>query len=327
MKVGIIGMGFMGVTHLAGWKQTPVESISVYSEQYREAMDDTIIQYNSLDELLANVDVVDICTPTHTHHELVLKVAEAGKHIICEKPLGRTVQQAQEMIEACEKAGVTLLVAHVVRFFPEYVLAKHTLDSGEIGDVAVVRLTRASFKPGAPDSWFHDHSKSGGMMMDLMIHDFDYARWVAGDVEHVFAKSVANNFSDADGDYSVAILRHKNGALSHVEGGWAYPKPMFRTALEIAGSEGLIEHPYGSSIPLGVHLKATDSGDEPDIATPLSPLAEDPYVTEIKHFYEVLANGAEPRVSARDGLEAVKIAAAAMKSAATGKPVRLEEVS
>jgi len=327
MKIGIVGMGFMGVTHLTGWKQTPIESIAVYSKRYREALDETVIQYNSLDDLLANVDVVDICTPTHTHHELVVKAAKAGKNIICEKPLGRTVQQAQEMVEACEKAGVTLLVAHVVRFFPEYVLAKQTLDSGEIGDVAVVRLTRASFKPGAPDSWFHDYDKSGGMMMDLMIHDFDYARWVAGDVERVFSKRVVNNFADADGDYSVTILRHKNGALSHVEGGWAYPKPMFRTSLEIAGSEGLIEHPYGSSIPLGIHLKAPDSGDEPDIATPLSPLAEDPYLTEIKHFYEVLANGAKPRVSAQDGLEAVKIAEAAIQSAATSKPVRLEEVS
>lgn len=327
MKIGIIGMGFMGNTHLAGWRATPVEQIGVYSEVYRDELGDDITRYDSLDALLADVDVVDICTPTHTHHDLVLHAAQAGKHIICEKPLARTVEQAQAMIDACESAGVTLLVAHVVRFFPQYALAKQTVVSGEIGDVAVIRLTRASFKPGTPDSWFHDHEKSGGMMLDLMIHDFDYARWVGGDVERVFAKNTINRFTDADGDYSVAMLRHKNGALSNIEGGWAYPKPMFRTALEIAGSQGLIEHPDGSSVPMGVHLKSAASGDQPDIAVPLSPLAEDPYITEIKHFYDVLANGVEPRVTAHDGLEAVRIATAAIRSAATGKPVKLEEVS
>lgn len=325
MRIGIVGMGFMGTTHLAGWQATPVKEVGVYSQKYREALPSTVKQYDTLEALLENVDVVDVCTPTHTHHEIVLQAAAAGKHILCEKPLARTVQQAQEMIAACEAANVTLLVGHVVRFFPEYATARQTVVSGEIGDVAVIRLTRASFKPGAPDSWFHDPAKSGGMMLDLMIHDFDYARWVGGDVERVFAKNTLHRFPDADGDYSVVMLRHKNGALSNIEGGWAYPKPMFRTALEIAGSQGLIEHPYGSSIPLGVHLKKPDT-DSPDIAVPLSPLAEDPYVTEIKHFYRVLAEGAAPRVTAHDGLEALKIAIAAMQSAETGKPVRIEEV-
>lgn len=325
MRVGIVGMGFMGMTHLAGWQSTPVTEISVYSEEYRDSVPEPVKHYDNLDDLLNSVDVVDVCTPTHTHHEIVLKAAAAGKHVICEKPLARTVQQAREMVDACEKAGITLLVAHVVRFFPEYATAKQTVASGDIGDVAVIRLTRASFKPGAPDSWFHDPAKSGGMMMDLMIHDFDYARWVAGEVERVFAKNTISRFPGADGDYSVVMLRHKNGALSNVEGGWAYPKPMFRTALEIAGSKGLIEHPAGSSIPLGIHLKQT-ADDQPDIAVPLSPLAEDPYVTEIKHFYRVLTEGVEPRVTAQDGLEALKIAAAAIQSAETGKPVTLAEV-
>ena len=327
MKVGIIGMGFMGVTHFNGWRATPVEQIGVYSTQYREKLDPSIKQYDSIDALITDVDVVDICTPTHTHHELVLKVAKAGKHIVCEKPLARTVQQAQEMLEACDKAGVKLLVAHVVRFFPEYALAKQTVDNGDIGDVAVIRLTRASFKPASANSWFHDHEKSGGMMLDLMIHDFDYARWVAGDVERVFAKNTLNHVKDADGDYSIVMLRHKNGALSNIEGGWAYPKPLFRTALEIAGSEGLIEHPQGSSVPLGIHLKNTNSGDQPDIAVPLSPLAEDPYVTEIKHFYRVLTEGIAPIVTAQDALEALKIALASIQSAKTGKPVHITEVS
>lgn len=327
MKVGMIGLGFMGVTHLNGWRQTPAKVVGYYAHDVRAGHDISDIKhYDDVDALIADVDVVDICTPTHRHHEYALKAAAAGKHIVCEKPLARTVAQAQEVVAACETAGVMLLVAHVVRFFPEYASAKFTVERGEIGDVAIVRLTRASFKPGSPDSWFHNHDQSGGMMLDLMIHDFDYARWVAGDVVSVFAKQARSRFPEMDGDYSVAILRHRNGALSNVEGGWAYPKPMFRTALEIAGSQGLIEHPAGSSTPLGIHLKSA-SGDEQDIAVPLSPLNEDPYVTQIKHFYRVLTAGETPRVTAQDGLEALKIAMAAIQSAATGRPVKIEEMA
>lgn len=325
MKVGIIGMGFMGVTHFHAWKATPAHIVGTFTESSREP-DLDIAQFSDLDELINAVDVVDICTPTYTHHELVLKVARAGKHIICEKPLARTVTQAEEMVQACEDAGVQLLVAHVVRFFPEYALAQQTVSGGGIGDVAVTRLTRASFKPGTPDSWFHDHSKSGGMVMDLMIHDLDYARWISGDVKSVFARSAAKQFDGVDGDYCLAILTHENGALSHVEGGWIYPAGMFRTALEIAGSQGLIEHPHSSSVPLGIHLKATDNGTEADIAVPSSPLSEDPYTTEIKHFYDALTQGITPRVSARDALEAVRLAIAIQQSVETGKPVIVAEV-
>ena len=124
MQVGIVGTGFMGTTHAAGWAETeatiagfiadPPSAAEAVAQQYHAQA------YPDFNAMLADVDVVDICAPTHLHYQLVLKAAAAGKHIICEKPLGRTVAQAQEMIAACESAGVKLLVAHVVRFFPEY---------------------------------------------------------------------------------------------------------------------------------------------------------------------------------------------------------------
>jgi predicted dehydrogenase len=146
---------------------------------------------------------------------------------------------------------------------------------------------------------------------------------VAGEVESVFAKSVRSARPDAPGDYALAILRHRNGALSHIEGGWAYPPPMFRTSLEIAGDGGLIEHPVGSSVPLGIHLQQKAAGDSAEIAVPASLLLEDPYITEIKHFYYVLAHDTPPRVTAEDGLAALKIAFAAIESARTGQRVTL----
>src|SRR5215216_5612415 len=120
MKVGIVGAGFMGTTHAAGWIETPAELIGFTAETQQEA---GILAkryqakvYPDLDTMLADVDVLDICSPTHLHHEMALKAAGAGKHIVCEKPLARTTRQAREIVIACQKAGVQLLVAHVVRF-------------------------------------------------------------------------------------------------------------------------------------------------------------------------------------------------------------------
>jgi predicted dehydrogenase len=269
--------------------------------------------------------VIDICAPSDLHKSMVIRAAEAGKHVICEKPIALTLDDAQTMLGACAVHNVTLLIAHVVRFFPEYALAQQAVERGDIGRVGVIRLTRCSYQPKpSTGNWFLDPARSGGMMIDLMIHDFDYARWIAGEVESVYARSVRSRTPDAPGDYALVVLRHEGGAISNVEGGWAYPPPMFRTALEIAGDGGLIEHPAGSSQPLGVHLQARD-GETPDVALPRSPLIDSPYDIEIRHFYDVLANSATPRVSARDGYRALEIALAARESAVTGKPVSLKE--
>lgn len=332
MKVGIVGSGFMGKIHAAAWHKTPATVAGVTSSDRRsaQALADQYQAsvYDSLEAMLAEVDVVDICTPTYLHHPMVLQAAQAGKDIVCEKPLALTVAHAREMIDATRQAGVRLLVGHVVRFFPEYAMAKSIVAQGQIGQVGVVRLTRCSFKPARDqaDSWFHDVAKSGGMMLDLMIHDFDYARWVAGEVFSVYARNVASQFAEAPADYALAILTHQNGAISHVEGGWAYPVPMFRTALEIAGSHGLIEHPAASSTPLGFYLHQSAS-DSASIAVPTSPLSEDPYTAEIRHFYRVLTGEEpQPRITAEDALEALCIAQAAIASARTGKPVTIEAI-
>lgn len=331
MRIGLVGAGFMGGVHARSWLNTPATLAGVVSANNADHFADqyNITAYDSLEALIDDVDVVDICTPTHLHHDQVLQVARAGKHIICEKPLARTLSDAQAMLSACQDAGVQLLVAHVVRFFPQYALAKATVDNGDLGDVGVVRLKRTGFQPAwGKDSWFHDMAKSGGMMLDLMIHDFDYARWVAGDVVSVFAKNVRSHDPQAKGDYGLAILRHTNGALSHIEGAWANPPPLFRTALEIAGSQGLIEHGAEKSQPLAVHLHDTDDGDKPEIAVPKSPLNQDPYTSQALHFYELLSGAdIDPVVTAEDGMKALQIALSAIESAQTGKPVSIEEVS
>jgi myo-inositol 2-dehydrogenase / D-chiro-inositol 1-dehydrogenase len=327
MRVGIVGVGFMGATHAAAWAETEAEIAGFVAETTGEAhplADQYGVKvYPDLASLLDQVDVIDLCTPTHLHHEMVLQSAAAGVHIVCEKPLALTVEQAREMLHACRSASVRLLVAHVVRFFPEYALAKATVEAGKIGKPGVIRLSRGSYRPKKPvGNWFLDEAKSGGILMDLMIHDFDYARWIAGDVESVYARKVTVSQPQAGVDYGLAILKHTGGALSHVAGAWAYPPPTFRTHLEIAGDAGLIEFDSDDSAPIR-NLIGKPAGDSPDVGLPSSPVSESPYTTQIKEFYRALSTGSPARVTAEDGLAAIQIAEAAIQSAATGQPVRL----
>ncbi|HMA36703.1 MAG TPA: Gfo/Idh/MocA family oxidoreductase [Chloroflexia bacterium] len=328
MRVGIIGAGFMGTTHAAAWAETAATLVGV-ADSDADAAAGLATRYHargypSLQAILAEVDVVDICTPTHLHYEMVLAAAAAGRQVICEKPLARTVAQGQAMIAACRQAGVRLLIAHVVRFFPEYALARSLVVAGQIGRPAVLRLARGGHRPQkAVGNWFLDVEKSGGLLLDLMIHDFDYARWVAGEVETVFARSIGHSRPGAPVDYGLAILRHRGGALSHVAAAWAYPPPTFRTGLEIAGDGGLIEFESAAMAPIELLLRPDGAGSTPDVGKPSSPVHESPYTTEIKEFYAALAHGHPVRVTAEDGLAALQIALAAAESAHTGQAVRL----
>jgi predicted dehydrogenase len=256
---------------------------------------------------------------------MVIAAAGAGRAVICEKPLARTLDQGRAMVAACRQAGVPLFVAQVVRFFPEYALARAQVLAGAIGRPAVLRLARGSFRPQRPaGTWFFDEAKSGGLLVDLMIHDFDYARWVAGEVESVYARHVGSPTPAVPLDYGLAILRHRSGALSHVAGAWAYPPPAFRTGLEIAGDGGLLHWDSTGDAPIEWLLQPNPADPRPDVGVPTSPTHESPYTTEIREFYAALTTGAPVRVTAADGLAALQIALAAAESARTARAVTLE---
>ena len=329
LRVGIIGSGAMGRTHANAWAQTTANLCGIASKS-RDTAESLAQQYgatvyDTLDAMLPEIDVLDICTPTHLHRDMALAAAAAGVDIVCEKPLARTVEQAQEMIAACEAAGVKLLVGQVVRFFPEYAYTREKTVSGEIGDPAVIRLKRGTSKPTGTSSWFSNLEQSGGMILDLMIHDFDYARWVGVDVKTVFAKSIGCEHPDAEVDHALAILTHENGIISHIESSWAYPAPLFRTQIEIAGSNGLIQHDSDATTSLNFFLHQKEVADV-DVPLPSNPLHEDPYTTQIKAFYSHITQGTPLPVSAADGLAALQISLAALQSAQTGLPVSINQM-
>lgn len=325
MRVGIVGAGVMGEVHANAWRSTEATLMGCTAanleQAARLAQQHNIKVYQNHTELLRDIDIVDICVPTYDHKSLVLQAAAAGKHVICEKPIALNVPDGLEMIAACEKAGVRLFIAMVVRFFPQYKLSRELFAKGQIGKLGVVRLKRVSYPPQKPtDNWYADDSRSGGMVVDLMIHDFDYARWLGGEIERVYAR--LNRAEAGIKQYAQAILRYKNGSMALIEGGWAYPPGVFRTALDISGTDGVIEWNSDAQAPVYT-FTLTREGSSSAVGLPLAGLSDDPYSLEIQHAYRCIQNGEPFAVTPQDGLEALRIALAAKESIASGKPVNL----
>ena len=331
-RVGIIGAGAIAHVHLDGWRRLPVD-LAGYYDIDRSAAERASAQfggavYDSQEALLADVDLVDVCTWGTEHAGPVLAAAAAGKAVICEKPLARRLSDAERMVTACEEAGVPLYVAHVVRFFPEFARAKAVLESGALGKAGVVRTVRAgSFpRPGGEFSagYYGDFAQSGGVVMDVGIHDIDYVRWCCGEVERVFARGTT--FAEAPrNDHALIVLRFESGAIGHIQCSWANPAGTFRTRLEIAGDGGIVEWDSLDTPSLVVQRRTTDdSGVERSAHNPLA-AEQQPYYAELAHFLSCFERGVKPQVTAHDALMAVKIALAAIESMRSGRPITLSE--
>jgi len=278
--------------------------------------------FTDVEKMLAEgeIDVVDICTPTITHADYVKAAAAAGKHVSCEKPLARTVEQAEEAVKACEDAGVTLFIAHVLRWFPEYRKLRELVKSGAVGEAVEVRTSRGGPLSRGISDWYADLKQSGGAVLDVVIHDFDWLRTCFGDVKRVYARGLYESGIPRM-DYALVTLRFESGVIAHVEATYARPSG-FVTSVEIAGNEGLLNYRNMDSMPIVIECRAKE-GMSSGVIVPESPTAYDPYYLELEHFITCLEEGRTPDVTPRDGVEAVRICEAALTSITTGEPVVL----
>jgi predicted dehydrogenase len=267
---------------------------------------------------LEAVDLIDICTPPALHAGATIAAARAGKHVICEKPIARHLADARAMIAACQEAGVRLFVAHVVRFFPEFARAKAVLDSGALGRLGVARSVRGGAPPGH-SAWFSDVEQSGGVTLDVAIHDIDYMRWLCGDVVRVFARGLT--FRGLQVDHALITLRFASGAIGHIEGSWAFPAGNFRTSIELAGTEGLLAHDSDQAKPLEVQYHAGAAPASPPALGNPAPISDDPYFQEFQHALDAIESGSPFLVTPDDALAALRVALAAIESLRTGMPV------
>lgn len=273
----------------------------------------------SLDELLDRSDVVDVVTPTFTHHDIVKAALEAGCDVVCEKPMARTSADAQELVDLAGARGLRLFPAHVVRYFPEYVALKGAVDRGRLGELAVLRFVRSGSFPTSP--WFADVDASGGIVMDQMIHDLDQARWIAGPVRKVSALRVCTTADGHPLEAAHVILTHASGAISQCSGVWGPPNLEFVTEYSVSGTGGTLFHSSREENTYVAELQEVGSAGG---YLPATDPAGSPYTLELRDYLGAIGGGPRPRVGATDGVEAVRIAEAALASAVTGRPVSLD---
>lgn len=324
MRVGVVGVGGMGTVHAR--KYTLMDDVELFAyDRNTDKLDVYCNEFGAvaaatLDELISKVDAVDVCTPTDAHRDIALETIAAGKPTLVEKPMARTVEQCAELVDAAKKAGVLLMPGQVVRFFPEFAAAHKAVMDGKVGTAAAVRTRRGGRSPKGTDLWFHDHERSGGILLDLAVHDFDWLLWTFGDVKSVFSRSVrlGNTVEGAeiDGDYSLTILEFKSGCIGHVETTWMDPSG-FRSTFEVCGSEGMLEY---DSRDIGTVRVLSANGTRQE--SNLGP-TDDPFYSELRAFLDAVKGERTAPVSPEDGMKAVAIARAAIESAKTGEAVTL----
>lgn len=322
LRVGVLGAGFAGAMHARSARDLGGARVVAIAAATRDEAAPLAKECGArvepnADALCAaeDVDLVVVGTPTHLHAEHTIAAAKAGKHVFCEKPIARTLEQAESMVRACDDAGVSLAVGHVVRFFPEYRRAKELLDAGALGRPALATLVRGNFSVGSARAWYLDPSKSGGVVLDLMLHDLDTLRWWFGEPSRVYARRLVDGRGGLD--YALATVRYDDRPIVHLEASWAEHSG-FRTGFELRGDRGMLVHDSRAASPLVVQSPAGPGGPAM-MATPT--LHESPYRRQLRDLFRRLGRGERPLVDGREGLRSLALGLAVIESADTGRVI------
>lgn len=334
LNIGVLGLGRMGqvyATHVA--HRIEGARLVAVADPRKELTDDFsrkiggVTTYPDHRALLTHPDLhaVIVATPTATHHDVVIDAANAGKAIFCEKPTALTLAATDEMLDAVNKAGVTFQVGFMRRFDEGYASAKRQLDDGVIGDPVAIRSIGRD--PGRTSLEFADPKMSGGIIVDMGIHDFDLVRWFIGsEVERVQTEVASLVFPElttvGDVDYAMINLKFENGALGNVE--------VSRDAIygydiqtEIIGSKGTLKVGYLQHTPVIVTTKA---GVTHDIVPHFPQRFGPAYTRQIEHFADCLKTGKTPIIRPADARAALHIGIAATFSQHEERIVYLREV-
>ncbi|GAC1366519.1 MAG: scyllo-inositol 2-dehydrogenase [Ktedonobacteraceae bacterium] len=334
LNIGVIGLGRMGQLY-ARVVASQVSGGSLYAvvdpdERVRGPIADMYgVQHSftSAEELLAlpELNAVVIATPTSTHAKLVVAAAEAGKAIFCEKPLALMLPETHAALAAVRKANVPLQVGFMRRFDAAYRKAKAMIEAGQIGHP--VTFKSIGRDPFCPPKKFADPALSGGLIIDMAIHDFDLARWLMGsEVERVSAEGtllVCEELAQVDDiDNAMINLRFASGALGNVEVSRnAFYGYDIRT--EVLGSEGALMIGTQQQTPV---LLLTRSGAQHDTVPYLLERFGDAYRAQLEHFAACVGSGQAPAVGAADALAALEIGVAATLAQKTKRSVEVSEV-
>ncbi len=298
LKVGLVGCGFMGRMHATVYGTLDdADLVTVHDKDPERAKAlaesfgiSTTSNYEDL--LTSECDIIDICLPTDLHSEFTVKAAQAGKHVLCEKPMAINLNQAQAMIDACAQAGVKLMIGHCIRYWPEYALLKEIKDSGRIGKLLSLNLTRyGQFPTWGADNWLAKEERAGGGVLDMHIHDTDFAHYLLGEPDHMVSFGTINETGPAH-----AFTTQTYGdAIVHLEGGWNMApgtpfnmsyRAVFEKGTVLFDHQGMRIYEEGKEpeIPTFESMKATGGGNISDLGG---------YYHEIKSFINSILSDEE----------------------------------
>ena len=327
ISVAILGAGNMGRRLAKSLRSLNGVLIKyVYSRSMSQAQNlADLCRARALDDPKAiwgdhGVDAIIICLPTFTRLETLKPAIDSGKHIFCEKPLALDHSMADKIQTLLSGYSGTVMVGQVLRFFWEYSKIRAKVIAGEIGNAGTIRLSRRVGYPGR-DSWFADPAKSGGVILDLLIHDLDFLRWTCGEVKQIYAKALTFSHLGTQ-DYALLNMKMDSGALAHIEGSWSHPVGSFRQTVEICGSRGLISYDSSTSENLKlISTSETEGKVASRISLPESDPSNDPYANEVEHFLDCVRTGRKPFLAWEDSLQSCRLAFQAIESVKACKPV------
>jgi len=289
----------------------------------------------SISDLLdTNIDAVYIATPAHLHSDQVRACAKAGKHVLCEKPLGMTVAEAEEMIEVCKQIGVKLGCAFMMRFVAQHQKALKLIKEGKLGKPTYARAQLSCWYPPIESAWRQDPATGGGgSLIDMGGHCIDLLEMFFGPVVKVscFINNTVHDYKSEDS--AVAMLFFENGALGTVDTFFCIPDNSSKNVLELYGSKGsiLAKETIGQA-PAGQMAAFLEQDSEEYDAQQarteaqgiiIAPEPVNTYQAEIEEFSQAIIDDREPVISGELGLRSQKLLTACYESARSGKVIEV----
>ena len=330
LRIALLGAGRIGKVHARAIADDPDAELACVADPVPEAADALarafgcpVSDVDSI-EIASDIDAVAICTPTDTHADLIECFARAGKAIFCEKPIDLSLERVRQCLTVVEKTGATLMIGFNRRFDPNFAAAKKAIDEGEVGDIEMMQVT--SRDPAAPPASYI--ASSGGIFRDMTIHDFDMARFILGE-EPVSVYATASAITDpqigelGDHDSVSAILMTASGKHCTISNSrratYGYDQ-----RLEVLGAAGSVS--VENQRPVSIEVATATGYTKPPLHDFFMTRYRDAYAAEIAAFVKAVNSGTPPSPNGHDGLVALAIAEAALKSVTEQRPVAMSEI-
>lgn len=325
LKVGVIGLGSMGKNHArvcSEIENLELAGVSDINEALAKNMAEkfTTKSFTDYKQLLREIDVAIVATPTIYHYDITNDLLENGKHVLVEKPISNSVEKAQELIRKAQEKNLVLAVGHIERHNPVVKFVKDSLDRGKFGELITLTSRRVSNFPG--------RIRDVGVVMDLGIHDIDIMYYLAGEIESVYAKAGKFTIDIDNEDHANIFLNFKSGICGVVEINWLTPMKVRK--LFLTCSNNFVEADY---IKQAVTISSSyfEKVDETDLyraqiqynVNEVALEKKEPLRNEIEDFIKAVENNSKPLASGEDGLMALRIAEAATNSYQRGEEVKI----